>query len=614
MDYKEFEEELYSWFLEKNNDDNKFTFSTRKKGTKGSETDIFIGTKKSSHIGMTFWTLPVSFPGSSSDFMNLWFIIKSNKISFYLQLNQTNSPGDNQNQLALDLINEVEPYMKERLNVFYESPSDNAMRTIKVGDASKQYESLTDLKEDLNSILHPFIKVLDEGIERIKARDNDFVAHRITLDEFQEMQKRLQGRLKRNSSINKLSSIVDRMRLKYSEELDKKFVFKSVNAGWVWIEDKVDEIKGKRAHYEIIIRKNSAFVELHFEDQASRTLFKSKIVDLPNGLEWFAWNKAHSIRVVDSVSIELENIEDVLFDKLVELESKIGPVVRRIIRGGMEEISKEVKKFNLNTILYGPPGTGKTYSTVDKVVEIVSPGEFKEGEHKLNKIIYDRLYDDEQVFFTTFHQSMGYEDFIEGIKPIPPSNKGEEMTYEVVDGLFKVVCEKAMSDIIELKSRDSNQVAELSFKQRYKLFCEAFKLGSVLIKTKTGIEVELTRITSSGNLRVSSKDATRGYTISANRLEKLVEVFESIDKVENIHNDIRAVIGGSNASLYYAVLKSFLDFDRRLEKEISEVGSEIDVLKLKLTSSEINALPKYVIVIDEINRGNVSQIVRLQQK
>ena len=71
----------------------------------------------------------------------------------------------------------------------------------------------------------------------------------------------------------------------------------------------------------------------------------------------------------------------------------------------------------LNTILYGPPGTGKTYSTVDKVVSIISPNEYQEDNHKANKLIYDNLYKNKNVLFTTFHQSMSYEDFVEGIKP-----------------------------------------------------------------------------------------------------------------------------------------------------------------------------------------------------
>ncbi len=95
----------------------------------------------------------------------------------------------------------------------------------------------------------------------------------------------------------------------------------------------------------------------------------------------------------------------------------------------------------LNLILYGPPGTGKTYNTVNKALKIIDG---KEPEKRKDaKERYDALLKESRIVFTTFHQSMSYEDFVEGIKPI---TKGRQVVYEVRDGIFKKLCDAAKKD------------------------------------------------------------------------------------------------------------------------------------------------------------------------
>lgn len=98
----------------------------------------------------------------------------------------------------------------------------------------------------------------------------------------------------------------------------------------------------------------------------------------------------------------------------------------------------------LNTILYGPPGTGKTYHTVNKAVAITNPGFDLEGaSRRAVKDEYNRLVVDGQIQFVTFHQSMSYEDFIEGIKPVEPKEGETFLKYRVEDGIFKRMVEQA---------------------------------------------------------------------------------------------------------------------------------------------------------------------------
>jgi 5-methylcytosine-specific restriction endonuclease McrBC GTP-binding regulatory subunit McrB len=91
----------------------------------------------------------------------------------------------------------------------------------------------------------------------------------------------------------------------------------------------------------------------------------------------------------------------------------------------------------LNLILYGPPGTGKTYRVVDEALKVLDPTCLiqhpgREGRQQ-RKARYDQLVSEARVTFVTFHQSFGYEDFIEGIKPVMKSG---QLSYELEDGLF----------------------------------------------------------------------------------------------------------------------------------------------------------------------------------
>ena len=95
-----------------------------------------------------------------------------------------------------------------------------------------------------------------------------------------------------------------------------------------------------------------------------------------------------------------------------------------------------------NQILYGPPGTGKTYHTIDKALEILG---YEGPDDRAEKLKAFKRYRDveHRIVFTTFHQSMSYEDFVEGIKPVMTSASEESVGYRIEDGIFKKIALKA---------------------------------------------------------------------------------------------------------------------------------------------------------------------------
>ena len=153
---------------------------------------------------------------------------------------------------------------------------------------------------------------------------------------------------------------------------------------------------------------------------------------------------------------EIEKYHDIYNGKYYELEkivqgltvkeeSKEKPEIKEKEEIHDEKSGKINSDFPLNQILFGPPGTGKTYNTVNMALDIVCPEGSqweKEPRDKARKE-YQIMLDAGQIVFVTFHQSMSYEDFIEGIKP---KTKDGKITYEVKDGIFKKLCEKAKKD------------------------------------------------------------------------------------------------------------------------------------------------------------------------
>lgn len=280
------------------------------------------------------------------------------------------------------------------------------------------------------------------------------------------------------------------------------------------------------------------------------------------------------------------------------------------------DMTKHNSSIPLNQILFGPPGTGKTYHTVNEALQVV--GVDISGLTRAQiKQEFDKKLKEGQIVFTTFHQSMSYEEFIEGIKPIEPEKDGDEVIYRVEAGLFKKLSIEASFEIA--KFRKSKETAEaLEFSNLYDMFIEEVQEKlinneEVELKTKSGGTVLIDSISQQGNIIIKHHNGTRTYTVSKPRLSKLQTAFESLERVSNINDEFREVIGGSNSSAYWSVLNAIKQKTNRLNGKVEEktytYSDKVEVVK-KMTKDDFNTTKgkNYVLIIDEINRGNVSQI------
>ena len=136
-----------------------------------------------------------------------------------------------------------------------------------------------------------------------------------------------------------------------------------------------------------------------------------------------------------------------------KLRTPVKEAIKNMEEKGLLEISRNLVDYPKNIILYGPPGTGKTYHTVMYAVAIIEGRNLDDvmaEDYSDVKARYDEYTSKDQIAFTTFHQSYGYEEFIEGIKPLMDESteeEGADVKYTVEKGVFKRFCEQAMTPI-----------------------------------------------------------------------------------------------------------------------------------------------------------------------
>jgi len=231
-----------------------------------------------------------------------------------------------------------------------------------------------------------------------------------------------------------------------------------------------------------------------------------------------------------------------------------------------------------NIILYGPPGTGKTYNSIDKAVEIASPERFNFNNHKVNKGVFDELRRNGQIEFVTFHQNYSYEDFVVGISPDVTSGT---LRFDKREGIFKQLAERAKQNWLTATNKkeitiDFNFVFNSFFT---KLIEEEVKEVEIPMKSK-GYKFKVTSIDiDEGRIKFTKQSGGTGHDLLVKNLKAIYE--GSLD------------YGVEGLGVYYNPLVEHL-------KEFAET--------LEPQNSAEEELKRFVLIIDEINRANISKV------
>lgn len=263
-----------------------------------------------------------------------------------------------------------------------------------------------------------------------------------------------------------------------------------------------------------------------------------------------------------------------------------------------QQLNFENQNPPLNQILYGPPGTGKTYHTIDKALEILGENlANKDRDEKKEK--FDEYVKNGQIVFTTFHQSYGYEEFVEGIKPIINNDENsQELKYEIKNGVFKELCDKSLKNYISsIQNENETDLDKLIFE-----FANYINQNFL----DKGNEFPLENKVNVKKILLNSKDEYRSFLLggsikSPQRLTIDVIKRDYLDFINGrilSFKDIKPKY--DSQSDYHGNATYYFMFYKKL-KEFESLQNE----KFKIKKDN---LKPYIIIIDEINRGNVSKI------
>jgi 5-methylcytosine-specific restriction protein B len=235
-----------------------------------------------------------------------------------------------------------------------------------------------------------------------------------------------------------------------------------------------------------------------------------------------------------------------------------------------------VKSPTLNQILFGPPGTGKTYTTIEAALGIVEPAFLAtdpQPSREAQKKRFDELSDAGQIRFVTFHQSFSYEDFVEGLRA---SSENGSILYSVEPGIFKALCRDAEENITASENPFSKAISLLQEK------CENSLEQRLVATTKSGKKFEF--------------EYDGGLTFKVfplNSANENPKYFANIEHVRRLYST------GDGSNIYNkAYVEGLLAF----------LKAECGLPDQPIGQEQKDKQKNYVLIIDEINRGNISKI------
>ena len=237
-----------------------------------------------------------------------------------------------------------------------------------------------------------------------------------------------------------------------------------------------------------------------------------------------------------------------------------------------------------NLIFRGAPGTGKSYLAKEIAAYIVSNGKY--GDYK-------QLNDEQkkQVEFVQFHPSYDYSDFVEGLRP--RKNEDGTIGFELKDGIFKEFISRARKNYEDSQKSEETIEKELSAQEAITTFLSNVECGKDTFNTINGNVFTILNadehhiyISIPGNASVNK------LTLNLDEIVQMIASDATFDKIK----DITAFFGKTFASQAYS-------YEFAIYKEVLKQKK-----KTLKTSAHVAELKKYIFIIDEINRGEISKI------
>jgi 5-methylcytosine-specific restriction enzyme B len=354
----------------------------------------------------------------------------------------------------------------------------------------------------------------------------------------------------------------------------------------------------------------------------------------------FAWQQTPVNFSIDLVPIPTSEIRELESGEQKEIWSQV-PETIDSKRSKPEPVtiepepvkSEPAKPCNpQNIILYGPPGTGKTYSTTGRALQLIlGPEKIKGMSHDTRVRHFRQLQQQGRIEFITFHQAYGYEEFVEGIRPVLDDQANNEVRYELHKGVFKSIALKAAAEGIRKKAEPASfdllwkqLLNEINNEESRVVESISGKQYLLSVTSRKNIQIHACEIDDEGN--VSQKDGHVGQTASKDNVKLIWDHQQELgpDPALITHEKTLKLfsgeMGGGGGHHYTAIWIAYRELfqisstsmrsssrDRPSELVVQEALDKPSPGLVEFSFS--NSSPQYVLIIDEINRGNISKIL-----
>jgi 5-methylcytosine-specific restriction enzyme B len=303
-------------------------------------------------------------------------------------------------------------------------------------------------------------------------------------------------------------------------------------------------------------------------------------------------NESYNVHVVKSDDQDYDRIIALLDGKsykvLHEMEQKFSK--------SHSLKNSTMKNQPLNQILYGPPGTGKTYSTITKALDILGIDYNKDNYAEAQEFFQDEL--GKRIEFVTMHQSFSYEDFVQGLKPKKGIN-GVEFDYK--NGVFKEICRRA-DDVITEGFLDS----KLDITREEKLLV-GFFISKFNGRTKPDQKA---------NEALGANGFSEVFKLTSDKLDIKINTIKAYRDHFDYKYDHRNGYAPNGKQISKSAGPENLDspfleiYEQNKLKSFDEIFAEVNAIlnQTKRTSTEHSSNSNHVIILDEINRANISRV------